>query len=262
MQRRNFIKTAGALSLIPAAEWATAASPKEAAATAAKKEIYEWRIYTLNGEGAALDEFMKDALLPAFRRKKIKTGIFSALNLKEGEKEQRHVLFIYPDIQTYLKVKQSIWNDGEFLSAAKNYFDISAPAPVYFAFETYLSEAFDHIPVHRKPDPARGMLEIRIYHSPNEEANKRKVKMFNVDEIKIFDETGINSVLYGDILAGPNMPAIMYLTWYKDEPTRNAAWDKFREHPDWKRISKLPEYAYTAIRNQSIFLKPLDFSEI
>lgn len=24
------------------------------------------------------------------------------------------------------------------------------------------------------------------------------------------------------------MPAVMYLTWYKDEPTRNAAWDKFR----------------------------------
>ena len=50
--------------------------------------------------------------------------------------------------------------------------------------------------------------------------------MFNKDEIDVFDKVGINSVCYGEVLAGPIMPAVMYLTWYKDEPTRNAAWDK------------------------------------
>ena len=93
-------------------------------------------------------------------------------------------------------------------------------------------------------------------------ANQRKVAMFNKDEIDVFDKVGINSVCYGEVLAGPIMPAVMYLTWYKDEPTRNAAWDKFRAHPDWQRIKNLPEYAYTATRNTSLFLSPLPYSQI
>jgi hypothetical protein len=272
MKRRHFIKAAGAMSLLTLATLVATSltssveaptnSSAEPVEALAKKEIYEWRIYTLNGEGALLDDFLAKSLLPAYQRKKIKTGAFKPLTTKDGEEEKRHILFIYPDIQTYLKVKQTIWEDKAFLESAKQYFDLSAPKPEYFAFESYLSEAFDFIPVHRKPDAARGIFEIRIYHSPNEEASKRKVKMFNVDEIKIFDAVGVNSVFYGDIIAGPNLPAIMYMTWYKDEPTRTVAWDKFRDHPDWKRISKLPEYANTATRNQSILLKPMDYSEL
>ncbi|MDR1722374.1 MAG: NIPSNAP family protein [Tannerella sp.] len=263
MERRNFIKAAGALSVIPATSMASKLGGLETNGVKdVHKEIYEWRIYTLESDGAALDTFLKDVLLPAYNRKKVKTGAFKPYNTKEGEKGQRHVLFIYPDIATYLKVKKTIWDDKTFVEQAQAFYDETAPKPVYFDFVSYLSEAFDKIPVHRKPDPTRGLLEIRIYHSPNEEANKRKMAMFNIDEISIFDQTGINSVLYGYNIAGPNLPSIMYLTWYKDEPTRTVAWDKFREHPDWQRISKLPQYANTATRNQSILLSPLPFSQV
>jgi hypothetical protein len=260
MKRRNFIKAAGALSMLPATSMASSFNSMNEAM--AKKEIYEWRIYTLTSDGELLDTFLKEALIPAYQRHKVKTGAFKLYKIKDGEKDQRHVLFIYPNIETYLKVKKAIWDDKQFLTAAKPFFDTSAPNPVYSAFESYLTEAFDKIPVHRKPDPSRGLFEIRIYHSPNEEANKRKVRMFNVDEIAVFDEVKINSVLFGDILSGPNMPALLYLTWYKDETTRSAAWNQFQKHPEWKRISGLPEYAYTATKNQSIFLTPLSFSEI
>ncbi|MDR2472578.1 MAG: hypothetical protein LBD53_03300, partial [Tannerella sp.] len=216
MKRRHFIKAAGAMSLLTLATLVATSltssveAPVEAPTNPtaepveafAKKEIYEWRIYTLNGEGVLLDDFLAKSLLPAYQRKKIKTGAFKPLTIKDGEEEKRHILLIYPDIQTYLKVKQAIWEDKTFLESAKQYFDTSAPKPEYFAFESYLSEAFDFIPIHRKPDAARGLFEIRIYHSPNEEASKRKVKMFNVDEIKIFDAVGVNSVFYGDIIAG------------------------------------------------------------
>jgi hypothetical protein len=254
------MKMAGALSVVPAIG---AASPlKSLIPSSGAKEIYEWRIYTLTGDGDSLDAFFKDVLFPAYNRKKIKTGAFRLYKVKEGEKEQRHTLFIYPDIDTYLQIKKTIWDDSEFRRKAQAFYDATAPSPVYSAFESYLSEAFDKIPVHRKPDPSRGLFEIRIYHSPNEEANRRKVRMFNSEEIDLFDKVAINSVLYGEILSGPNMPALLYLTWYKDEETRGEAWEQFRNHPDWKRMSALPEYAHTATRNQSIFLSPMPYSQL
>jgi hypothetical protein len=263
MERRNFIKTAGALSVVPAIGLASPlrsyASP---AAASGKKEIYEWRIYTLTGDWKLLDSFFEEALIPAYKRQNIKAGAFRPYKVNEGEKEKRYIVFIYPDIETYHKVKKNIWEDREFRQKAQAFFDASAPAPAYSEFESYLCEAFDKIPAHRKPDPSRTLFELRIYHSPNEEANQRKVKMFNSEEIDLFDKVAINSVLYGEILSGPNMPALLYLTWYKDEETRGQAWEQFRNHPDWKRMSALPEYANTATRNQSIFLSPASYSQL
>ncbi|MDR0393590.1 MAG: NIPSNAP family protein [Tannerella sp.] len=260
MKRRNFIKAAGALSVVPA--MGMASSLENAASTSGTKEIYEWRIYTLTSDGELLDSFFKDTLLPAYNRKKVKTGAFKLFKPKDEEKEQRHILFIYPDIGTYLKVKKTIWDDKEFRRKADGFYTQSAPNPVYSNLESYLSEGFDKIPVHRIPDPSRTLFEIRIYRSPNEEANQRKVKMFNKEEIDLFDKVGINSVLYGEIMAGPRMPALLYLTWYKDEKTRSDAWSKFVNHPDWKRMSALPEYAHTATNNQSIFLSPMPYSQL
>ena len=269
MKRRNFMKLAGALSVVSATGMASTLKKTESISenaetskASATKEIYEWRIYTLKSDGTQLDSFFENTLIPAYKRKKVKVGAFKLFKPKDGESQQRHVLFIYPDISTYLKVKKTIWDDKEFRQKAQPFFDTTAPNPVYSNLESYLSEAFDKIPVHRNPDPSRTLLEIRIYKSPNEEANQRKVKMFNVDEIAIFDKVGVNSVLYGEILSGPRMPALLYLTWYKDEQTRSEAWGKFGKHPDWTRISKLPEYAHTATDNISIFLSPMPYSQI
>lgn len=257
MQRRHFMKLTGLLATLPAINGIAATTEKTASS---KKQIYEWRIYTLEGDGDGLDAFFRDTLIPAYNRKNIKAGAFAPY--KKEEKERRLLLFVYPDIDTYYKVKKDIWKDTTFRKAAQPFFDQTAPKPAYFNFESYLCEAFDKIPTMRMPDKNRTLLELRTYHSPNEEANQRKIAMFNNDEIEIFDKVGVNSVCYGEIMAGPIMPAIMYLTWYKDEPTRAEAWNKFGKHPDWQRIKDMPEYAYTATRNTSLFLSPLPYSQI
>jgi hypothetical protein len=257
MQRRNFVKAVAAIAAVPAIE--AAASPLGRKVNSSK-EIYEWRIYTLIDSGAAFDVFLSETLIPAYNRLGVTIGAFSLF--KKEEVEKRHILFIYKDISAYFNVKHVIWEDKTFRAAAQPFYDATAPKPVYSNFETYLSEAFDKIPVHRNPDKGRTLLEIRIYRSPNEEANQRKIRMFNVDEINLFDTVGINSVAYGNIFAGPRNPAIMYLTWYKDEPTRTAAWKRFIDSDEWKRIKSLPEYAYTATDNTSTFLEPLPFSQI
>lgn len=260
MRRRNFMKIAGMMAVAPTVKNAASTLPVQPSVNKKTKEIYEWQVYTLTGGGDSIDLFYRETLIPAYNRKKIAVAAFKPF--KRGEKEQRYFLFIYPDITTYHQMKKKIWEDKAFSKAAQSFYDTTAASPIYSNLETYLCEAFDKIPVHRNPDPSRTLFEIRIYWSPNEEANRRKVRMFNVDEIDIFDKVGINSVCYGDILAGPRMPALMYLTWYKDESTRAAAWKEFGGHPDWKRIKNLPEYAHTATNNQSIFLSPLPYSQL
>jgi hypothetical protein len=223
------------------------------------KEIYEWRIYTLNENGAeSLDNFFKDVLIPAYNRQGVTAGAFKLYNRTDSV---RYLLLVYPDITTCLKVKHEIWNDKVFNAAAQSFYDRTAQNPVYSGFETLLCEAFDKIPKMRNPDKDRTLFELRHYKSPNEEANRRKIKMFNVDEIAVFDKVGINSVCYGEVLAGVRMPSIIYLTWYKDEPTRNAVWGEFVKHPDWLRIRDMKEYAYTATDNKNRLLSPLSYSQ-
>ncbi|MDR1370064.1 MAG: NIPSNAP family protein [Dysgonamonadaceae bacterium] len=224
-----------------------------------KKQIYEWRIYTLTGDGTGLDTFFKETLIPAYNRYKVSVGAFAPY--KKEEKEQRYLLFVYPDLQTYYKVKQAVCTDKDYLRSARPFFEATAPNPVYSDYETYLCEAFDKIPVMRMPDKNRTLFEFRLYHSPNEDANFRKIKMFNTDEIDLFDKVGIHSVCYGEILAGMYMPALIYLTWHKDEPTRNDVWKAFSAHPDWNRMKNDPEYKYTATNNQVRLLSPMPYSQ-
>lgn len=258
MKRRNFVKIAGIMAATPALK--SIASPAENN-IAGEKEIYEWRHYFLKEErGGKLDDFYKNTLIPAYNRKGVKAGVFKPYEPKDAQ--QRFFLFVYPDIATYYKVKKEIWNDTIFMKEAKSFFDESAPNPVYTEFDSYLCEAFDKIPQMKTPDKNRTLFHLRHYHSPNEEANQRKVKMFNDAEIDVFDKTGINPVCYGEVLSGPHMPALMYLTWYKDKETHDAAWKAFGSHPDWLAIRNLPEYAHTATNNTNRLLLPLDYSQV
>ena len=223
------------------------------------KEIYEWRIYTLTGDGAGLDAYFKDALIPAYNRCGVSVGAFSLF--KEEENEQRYLLFVYPDLMIYNKVRQTVWSDADYQNAARSFFETSASDHAYTEYETYICEAFDKIPKMRMPDKNRTLFEYRCYHSPNEDANQRKIKMFNAEEIDLFDKVGINSVCYGEVLSGTHMPALIYLTWSIDEPTRNEAWATFSAHPEWKEMKGKQEYKNTATRNQVKLLSPLPYSQ-
>ena len=225
----------------------------------AKKQIYEWRIFNLTGDGTVLDDYFKGALIPAYARCNVSVGAFKPANADEAA--QRYLLFVYPDLQTYNKVRQDVWNDPVFQDAARSFFATTAPNPVYSSFETYICEAFDKMPEMRTPDKSRTLFQYRNYYSPNEDANKRKIKMFNTEEIDLFDKVGINSVCYGEILSGTRMPALIYLTWYKDEETFKKAWSDFGAHPDWKQMSSKPEYRNTATNNIVKLLSPMPYSQ-
>ncbi|MDR0750545.1 MAG: NIPSNAP family protein [Tannerellaceae bacterium] len=257
MKRRHFMKAAGLLATVPMVEGIASVPPR----TAGGKEIYDWRIYTLTTpEGNELDSFYKDTLIPAYNRQGINVGAFKLYEEKDAA--QRFYFFIYPDIATFHKVKHAIWDDDAFRKAAQPFYDKAAVSPVYKEFESYLCEAFDKIPRLKMPDKDRTLFHLRHYRSPNEEANQRKVKMFNEAEMAIFDKVGIHPVCYGEVLSGPHLPSLMYLTWYKDKESHDASWKAFGSHPDWHAIKDLPAYAHTATDNTNRILLPLAYSQI
>jgi len=263
------LRTATLLAAALLALCATGCSKKQNHAAAAPgvsttqtRQIYEWRVYTLTDDGAALDAFLAETLIPACNRLGVRAGAFQPASPTAGEPQRRYMMLVYSSIAEYHKVKRELWDDTTFRAAAQPWFDASAAKPAYSNFESYLCEAFSNMPRMRVPDKSRGLFELRIYRSPNEEANQRKIRMFNDDiEARIFDDVGINWVCFGETLAGPRMPSLVYLTWYENPETRAAAWKKFGADPRWKQLRKDPKYARTATDNTSQFLLPLPYSQ-
>jgi hypothetical protein len=86
--------------------------------------------------------------------------------------------------------------------------------------------------------------------------------MFNKEEFSIFEATGLHSVFFGEQVSGPLMPALTYMLSFSSMEERNANWDKFRVHPEWKRVSGLAEYAHSVSDIKRTFLKPLSYSQL
>ena len=91
------MKLTGMLATLPAIKGIAATSEKPAPSG---KQLYEWRIYTLEGDADGLDGFFRDTLIPAYNRKKIKAGAF--VPYKKEEKERRLLLISTRRLPTLL----------------------------------------------------------------------------------------------------------------------------------------------------------------
>ncbi|MBT6004375.1 MAG: NIPSNAP family containing protein, partial [Prolixibacteraceae bacterium] len=111
-------------------------------------------------------------------------------------------------------------------------------------------------------DKNRGLLELRTYESYNEDAGRRKIKMFNDEELPLFEKLGLHPVFFGQLLAGRFMPALVYMLWFKDMEERAANWGKFGSSDEWKTMRVKEEYANTVSKVKKVFLTPADFSQI
>lgn len=258
MKRRNFIKSTAAMAAVTVAGSSTAAvsMPTE------NKEFYEVRVYQLTGGGEknTMKAYHTNALLPLFNKLNIKLGVFEELDNEEPPK--LYTLYAYPSSEVYFRLQKELTTNKEYLAAAKTYFELPASKPVFERYETYLLEAFDSIPQMKVPDKKRGLLELRTYESYNEDAARRKVAMFNDEELPLFEKVGLHPVFFGKILAGKCMPALMYMLWFNDMNERTANWGKFGASPEWKEMSGKQIYADTVSKVRKKFLIPADYSQI
>jgi len=86
--------------------------------------------------------------------------------------------------------------------------------------------------------------------------------MFNAGgEVKLFDKLEFNAVFYGEVISGPNMPNLMYMTTFSDQESRDAHWDSFREAPEWEKLKSLSKYQHNVSHIDILFLYPTEYSD-
>jgi len=258
MQRRNFLKSTATVAAVAATGGLASATNEPVQ----DKEFYEFRIYQLTSGNvkSAFKAYFTDALMPLCNKLGIKVGVFEEYDKEDPPKI--YTLFVLPSYPVYFQLQKELSTNVEYLNAAKSYFELPAGKPVFERYDTFLTEAFDKIPQMRTPDKTRGLLELRTYESYNEDAGRRKITMFNDEEINLFDQVGLHAVFFSKILAGKFMPALMYMLWFKDMDERDTNWKKFSDSPEWKAMSAKPIYADTVSKVRKKFLTPTDYSQI
>ncbi len=253
MKRRSFLKNSAV------AVGATVATPAMASkiSAPAEKTLFELRVYHMTEGDENKDkllQYIKEALMP-FLKKYGATVL--AFEPYENEEPRLYTLISHESQDAYSKALQTMQNDQSYLSAAKSYNEIATDTPVYSRYETFLLDAFDRYPSLVMPTEERDLFELRIYQSANEDAGRRKVEMFNKEEIDLFLSVDIEPVFFGKIIAGQYMPALIYMVAFKDLEAQEPGWAKFGSSKEWAELRVKPEYANVISNIQSINLKPI-----
>ena len=258
MKRRSFLKK----SVIATGAAMSATGLKANPIPGSEKEFYELKVYQLTSEGGKkhLKEYYTKAVIPFLNERGAKVGVFNEYSLEDPPK--LYVLQAHQSTEAYFNALQEMKTNQVFLDAAKNYMELPSEEPVFERYETFLMEAFDAIPQLKTPPVGRGILELRTYESYNEDAGHRKVKMFNKEELPLFEEVGLHPVFFGQLVAGRFMPALTYMLWFKDLEEREANWDKFVNSDKWKTMKAKEEYANTVSKVKRVFLTPAGYSQI
>jgi hypothetical protein len=259
MQRRTFLRA----SLATMSTSITAAAVTGAASPASS--VYELRVYTLKrSKQPLLESYLSQAWLPALHRYGFgPIGVF----VEKGEQEpvKVYVLTVYPSADEVARLATRLDADKDYQHAAQEYLAARANDPIYSRVDSSLLVPIAGMPRLEKPDTSKGrLLNLRIYESHNERAAKKKIEMFNQAELAIFRRVGLTPVFFGETVIGPAMPNLTYMLVFPDEAGRDAAWSRFRDDAEWKKLRAVPEYADKEIvsRITNKILSPTAFSEI
>lgn len=231
--------------------------------TYSQSEIYELREYELEffKPASVLHDYFEKALIPALNRQGIhNVGAFEELG--EAMPKKIYLLISYPNMQAHQETADQLSNDAQFKSDAAFYMTAASDQIPFKRIKSTFIRSTKGFPNLVKPADDSEVFELRIYESHNEDALRRKVKMFNDSEFDIFKDVGLNTVFFGANISGDQMPCLTYLLAFKDMAENKEAWSKFSPHPEWQRIVKLEEYANAMNSITRVFLRPLGYSQL
>lgn len=229
----------------------------------AQSEVYELRTYHLEFATSekTLHDYFEQALIPAFNRNGVEVvGAFEEANPTLPKK--LYLLIPYNSVQEFGEISNMLQEDETFQQAAASFWAISPDQFPYQRYETSLMLAISGFPNLQKPAEGSGFYELRTYQGYNEDALRRKLKMFNDKEFDIFRNINFPIVFFGKNIAGDQMPSLTYLLATKDRKANSEAWQRFGNDSDWKRISGMKEYENTVSNIIQTYLQPLPFSQL
>lgn len=258
MERRDFIQKS---ILTTAAVAGAGLTPGMAKPQPGNKEVYEFRVYHMRRNMTPLNNYLTKALIPALNRMGSKNvGVFSEIS--KSEPAEIYMLIPYASFEDFGKTALALKRDKDFIAASSEYNQIPVEQAVYERYDSSLLLAFDGQPKMIVSSTRPKLFELRIYEGYSEDAVRRKVKMFNEGEIDIFKDVKLPSVFYSENITGKYLPALTYMAGYQSMEERDQVWKNFSAHPEWQKMSKMPEYANTVSKIHKIFLEPLPYSQV
>lgn len=254
MERRKFVKSGLALSTIPTA-CATSSIINNIQIEETANELYEWRTYDIRWGANAqlLTTYLKEALKPAMMRAGANHFMLFE-DIAPGGPKKIYALISYPTADAYVSA-QNVSQDNVYQTAAASYHAIPADKPIYNRFSSDLLQAFDGLKQMMNPVDDATVFELRTYEGYSEDAVRRKIMMFDEEEIPLFLRVGLNPVFFGEMLSGPHRPCLVYMINFTDMDAHAAAWKAFIDSPEWNEMKVLPKYANTLSNIRNVFLK-------
>ena len=258
MNRRQFI----------AASAASAAAVGIPAVAGEKKQMYFEFIHcqvTNNALKGKFEKYWSEAAIPALNRLGISP--IGVLKPKYGAHGlDYYVLIPHPSLESFETAWDKVAQDADYL-AAKELVDPPIDNPIYYRMQTSLLKAFTHLPALELPEHIKGekgrFFEVRVYESHSRQKAKLKVEMFNEGgEIALFKETGLNPVMFAEMLAGDKMPNLTYILGFASTEEQEKAWDTFCNSDGWAKMKALPRYKDTVSSVTDFILTPTSFSQI
>lgn len=233
------------------------------------KEFYQITIYhfSTTAQEKVIDSYLEKAFLPALHRMGLgNVGVFKAMANDTLQNKLLYVFIPVKSLDVITKIPGKLNADNTYQSAGEEYLQAVYSSPPFSRKEIIITEAFPlaaqmKLPQLNSPKKDR-VYELRSYESATEKIFANKVKMFNEgDEIGLFRRLNFNAAFYSSVIAGANMPNLMYMTCFENMADRDRHWKAFVDDPFWKKLSSLPEYQKNVSHIDITFLQPAAYSD-
>lgn len=258
MNRRDFLAAAvvGSASTVPSL------------AADETRQFYQFIRYesATSFQQGRLENYLDKALIPVSNRLGMgPIGVFRPRFGAHGL--DTFVLIPHSSLASFVTFWDELENDAQYQQQSGDLINPDGKNPLFYRYETSLLRAFTHFPLLAIPEHIRGknsrFYELRTYESHSAAKAKLKIEMFNQGgEIEVFKQTGLNPVFFGETIAGPKMPNLVYMLGFENMEEQTKAWATFRNSEGWVKIKDLPRYQDTVSGITDILLSPLPCSQL
>lgn len=235
-----------------------------------ERTIFQLKVYTIDSKEKELrlDIFLKEAYIPALHRAGIRhVGVFKPAGDDPLHGKRMIVLIPFKNIVQFEKIEEVLSKDAVYQDSGMDYINAAHDGPPYDRIESILLRAFEDMPAYAVPEystphPER-IYELRSYQGATEKLYAKKVEMFNMGgEAKLFIDLGFQPIFFGEVISGPDMPNLMYLTTFENKASQDQHWDMFRNSPVWEALKSDPQYENTVSHIDKYLLVPTEYSDL
>ena len=239
---------------------------RHASAEDPSRQYYEVRIYKIYDfeKQRIADDYLRDALLPALNRQKIENvGVFH--NLKDTNDHSIYVIIPYANLESFSLCNEKLDSDSKYQQAASAYLQRKKGDGIFDRIESRLLRAFSIIPQMELADYSKNktdrIFELRLYESTTEKQARLKIEMFNEGETQLMRDMKMAPVFFGETLAGPDLPNLVYMISAKSVEDHESHWKAFKASDQWKKMKVLPQYKDTVSNIKNWILAPTPYSQ-